>query len=120
MKLSAFVAIAAVIGGSYLVPVPAKASIKIDIDSGHVHKYNDGKPDIAIKYRGHVKAGIATSSTYGIKWPATGPFGGLTKKVGDYSKKKFVNEGSYDHYKKIFVEGFYSIYDATLKTRGYW
>ena len=48
MKLSAFVTIAAVIGGSFLVPVPAQAGVLVDIKKGIEYQVNDGNPRLAI------------------------------------------------------------------------
>ena len=42
MKLSTFVAIAAVIGGSFLIPVPANASVYVNLDKNTLTGANDG------------------------------------------------------------------------------
>ncbi|QNJ07366.1 hypothetical protein SynMEDNS5_02679 [Synechococcus sp. MEDNS5] len=48
MKLSAFVAIAAVIGGSFLIPVPADASVWVDLKNNKQLLANDGDSTVYV------------------------------------------------------------------------
>ena len=49
MKLSAFVAIAAVIGGSFLIPNPAQSSVFIDLNTRQRVYINDGRDGVIVK-----------------------------------------------------------------------
>ena len=64
MKLSAFVAIAAVIGGSFLIPVPADASAWVDLKNNKQLLTNDGDPTVSVDLKNDCRLSFCQKRTH--------------------------------------------------------
>ena len=95
MKLSAFVTIAAVIGGSFLIPIPATGSVIVNLDKRYVSESNDGNPVIYVRGGGHTSRDFSESA----KYPNPGmPFNHTVRtKLSDNWARKWAKE----HYKTM-------------------
>ena len=78
MKPSTFIAIAAVIGGSFLIPVPIEASVWVDLKNNKQLLTNDGDPTVYVT-NGHT---TTSEKTEKAGYPIAG---------GKHNARKLIN-----------------------------